>query len=253
MSLLAVIIGGITGFISAFFGLGGSSIDTPLLRLFLGLPPLEALATPLPLTVLTASIAFLTYRKEDFVNWRMAGWSLAGAAPGMIIGAILTRWIPGRPLMLLTAAVLFLVGADFIVKDLTARRFAREETPGRRASVMRIVAVTFPIGILSGVLANGGGIFLIPAFVIVFGLTFKHAIATSLAVVAVVAVPGSVVHIALGHVNFPVLGAMAIGILPMAWLGARADIRTRSKTLLLLFGLMMTGFSIYFFFSELWG
>lgn len=251
MSLLAALIGCLTGFVSAFFGIGGSSIDTPLLRLFLGMPPLEALATPLPLTVLTASIAFLTYRKEGLVIWRLAGWSLAGAAPGMVIGSLLTRWIPGRELMLLTAVVLFLVGVDFIVKDLTEKTFARRGAPRERPASLMIAALTFPIGILSGMLANGGGIFLIPLFVIVFGLGFKHAAATSLAVVAVLALPGSAVHIALGHVDFAVMGALAIGIIPMAWLGARADIRTRSRTVMLLYGLVTAGFAVYFFFSQI--
>jgi Sulfite exporter TauE/SafE. len=45
----AIIIGCITGFLSAFFGIGGSSVDTPVLRTFLNLPPLLALGTPLPL------------------------------------------------------------------------------------------------------------------------------------------------------------------------------------------------------------
>ena len=82
MNLEAIIIGSITGFISAFFGIGGSSIDTPLLRTFLHLPPYVALGTPLPLTVVTAVIASLTYKREHLVNYRTAVYSLIGGVPG---------------------------------------------------------------------------------------------------------------------------------------------------------------------------
>jgi len=49
MDFKVIIIGCVTGFISAFFGIGGSSIDTPLLRTFLDLPPYIAFGTPMPL------------------------------------------------------------------------------------------------------------------------------------------------------------------------------------------------------------
>ena len=42
----------------AFFGIGGSSIDTPLLRVFLHVPQHIALASPLPTALLTIAIAF---------------------------------------------------------------------------------------------------------------------------------------------------------------------------------------------------
>lgn len=250
MSLLAVLIGCLTGFVSAFFGIGGSSIDTPLLRTFLGLPPLEALGTPLPLTVLTASIALFAFRKHHLVDWRLAGLSLATGVPGMVLGSLLTQYVSGQFLMLLTAVVLFLVGIDFIVKDLTVRSFAGRRVESRPRA-WQVLALSAAIGIFSGVLANGGGIFFVPAFVVIFRLPVKEAIATSLAVVAVMALPGTLVHFALGHVNVPVMLSMGIGIIPMAYLGARLDIRSRSKTILLLYGTVMSAFAVYFFVSQL--
>jgi uncharacterized membrane protein YfcA len=49
------------GFYSGLFGLGGSSIGTLILRL-LGLPPLIALASPLPLTLPSAIGGAIAYR-----------------------------------------------------------------------------------------------------------------------------------------------------------------------------------------------
>ena len=126
MNIEAILIGCVTGFLSAFFGIGGSSVDTPVIRTFLGLPPLQALATPLPLT-------------------------------------------------LLTAGVLFFIGVDFIVKDITERRFpvSIRERPVHPAAWLVLLAAGM-IGLLSGVLANGGGIFFVPAFVILFRMPVKR-------------------------------------------------------------------------------
>ena len=250
MSLMAILIGCLTGFVSAFFGIGGSSIDTPLIRTFLGLPPLEALGTPLPLTLLTATIALFAYRKLHLVDFRLVVFSISAAVPGMVIGALLTQYVSGKFLMLLTASVLFLVGVDFIIKDITVGSFAGHRAKPRPPA-WQILAVSVAIGFFSGLLANGGGIFFVPAFVVFFGLRIKEAIATSLVVVAVVALPGSIIHFALGHVNIPVMASMGIGVIPLAYLGARLDIRSRSRTIMLLYGVVMTAFAVYFFVSQM--
>lgn len=113
MNLEAFIIGCVTGFISAFFGIGGSSIDTPILRTFLGLQPLIALGTPLPLTILTATIASFVYKSKRLINIRIAIYSITAGIPGMILGSYLTAYLSGKFLMLFTAVILFLVGIEF--------------------------------------------------------------------------------------------------------------------------------------------
>ena len=250
MNIDAIIVGCVTGFISAFFGIGGSSIDTPMLRTFLGLPPLIALGTPLPLTILTASIASFAYKREHLVDFRIALYSLLAGVPGMVLGSYLTALLSGRFLMLLTAVVLFLVGIDFIVKDLTEKTFAMKR-PFSPPPAYFIIVVVFLIGILSGLLANGGGIFLVPAYVVFFHMKIKEAIATSLLTVIVMSLPGSIIHYYLGHIDTAVSAFMAVGVIPLAYAGARLDIRTRSKTVMLLYGIVMAAFSVYFFISQL--
>jgi uncharacterized membrane protein YfcA len=251
MNIQAIIIGCVTGFLSAFFGIGGSSVDTPVLRTFLDLPPLVALGTPLPLTVLTASIASFAYKREHLVNFRIALYSLLAGVPGMVLGSYLTAFLSGKSLMLLTAVVLFLIGIDFIVKNITEKTFAIRK-PFSPPPVYYIVAVAAAIGILSGVLANGGGIFLVPAYVVFFRLEIKEAIATSLLTVIVMAIPGSVIHYHLGHIDLATTVSMAIGVIPMAYIGAKLDIRTKSTTVMLLYGIVMAAFSVYFFISQVW-
>src|SRR4030043_1286837 len=199
MSFKAVILGCLTGFISAFFGIGGSSIDTPLLRLFLNLPPYVALGTPLPLTLLTATIASFAYKREHLVNFRIAIYSLIGGVPGIVAGSYLTAYLSGKFLMLFTAGILFFMGIDFFYNNVIEKIFCREKTCSL-PSTYSIISVAVIIGLLSGILANGGGIFFVPAYVVLFRMKIKEAIATSLLTAIVMALPGSIIHHHLGHI-----------------------------------------------------
>ena len=250
MYIEAIIIGCVTGFISAFFGIGGSSIDTPLLRIFLHLPPYLALASPLPAALLTTLVALLTYWKKQLVDFRVFRWSILGGLPGMILGASLSRFFSGQILMLITAGVLFLVGVNFILKKLTAS--GKEIKKGYRVvPAAYITGAVFVLSALSGILANGGGLFLIPAYVLLFRMEMKKAIATSLLTVGVMILPAYLIHYRLGHIDPSVSSAMALGVIPMAYLGAKLDLKTKSSTIQLLFGLMLVVFSVYFFASQL--
>jgi hypothetical protein len=249
MNFEAFLIGCITGFLSAFFGIGGSSVDTPMLRTFLNLPALIALGTPLPLTVLKATIASIAYKREHLVNFRVTVYSIIGGVPGMVLGSYLTAYLPGKFLMLLTAFVLFFVGIDFIIK--TFKEKTHTMKPFSQPPVHYIVSLAIAIGILSGVLANGGGILFVPANVILFRMKIKEAIATSLLTVIVMALPGSIIHSHLGHIDWKITLFMSIGVIPMAYLGAKLDMRTKSKTVTILYGIVMVIFSIYFFIQQI--
>jgi uncharacterized protein len=246
----AAIIGCLTGFISAFFGIGGSSIDTPLLRLFLNLPPYVALGTPLPLTLLTATIASLAYKREQLVNFRVALYSVVGGVPGIVVGSFITTYLSGTFLMIFTGVILLFMGIDFFYNNAIEKLF-RMEHISSSPPVHFIIGVGTLIGLLSGILANGGGIFFVPSYVVLFRMKMKEAIATSLLTVAVMSVPGMLIHYYLGHINLGITAAIGVGVAPMAYIGAKMDIKTQSKTIKLLFGTLLITFSIYFLISQL--
>lgn len=251
MNFKAIIIGCLTGFLSAFFGIGGSSVDTPVLRIFLNLPPLISLGTPLPLTILTATIAYFAYKREHLVNFRVAVYSIIAGVPGMVLGSYFTVYLSGKFLMLLTAFVLCIVGIDFVIKTYKEKTHVLKK-PFYQPPISYIIFVAIVIGILSGVLANGGGIFFVPAYVIFFHMKIKEAIATSLLTVIAMSIPGIIIHYNLGHIDPIISASMAIGVIPMSYLGAKFDIRTKSKTVMILYGMVMVIFSIYFFINQLY-
>ncbi|MDD3487410.1 MAG: sulfite exporter TauE/SafE family protein [Candidatus Moranbacteria bacterium] len=246
----AIFIGCATGFVSAFFGIGGSSIDTPLLRTILHLPPYLALGTPLPTAFATVAIALLVYRREHLINYRVFGWSVLGGVPAIIFGSYVSQFFGGRFLMLLTAIVLFFVGIDFIFRIFWKKKKNGSEKKRENSSAGKILLVSFFTGIISGILAIGGGLFLIPGYNLILKMKIKEAIATSLLVVGTLIIPATLVHFELGHIDFRVSAALVCGVIPLAYVGAKADLRAKSSTIKFLFGALLIIFSIIFFFSQ---
>ena len=103
-------------------------------------------------------------------------------------------------------------------------------------------------GFLAGLLGVGGGLILTPGLTLGLRLPVKHAIATSLAAVAMMSTTALVTHIALGHIDWRFAVPLAVGIVPGARLGSRVTVgaseqamRTSSGALLVLVAMVYLG------------
>lgn len=237
--LLVLLIGAGVGFLGGLLGKGGSAIATPLLAA-IGIPPIVAVAAPLPATVPGTLVAADGYRREGLIDKRVLLWSLIAGVPATVIGAVLTRWISGDVLVYVTDAIIAVLGLRLLVGQGGAMQHADGDN---RARTIVVAAVT---GLVAGLLANSGGFLLAPLFIAVLGLSIKPALGTSLAVAAVLAVPGTIVHVALGHIDWTIVAAFALGSVPLSGLGARVAIRTDGARLERFYGLVLlvlgTGF-----------
>ena len=84
---------------------------------------------------------------------------------------------------------------------------------------------------LSGLLGIGGGILMVPAFSAWVGLPLKETIATSLACVGILAIPGTITHAAQGDIDWTYALSLAAGVIPGAQVGARFTIASDDRTL----------------------
>ena len=95
----------------------------------------------------------------------------------------------------------------------------------------RLAVIGVAAGALSGLLGVGGGILMVPAFSAWVGLPLKDTIATSLACVGIFAIPGTLTHWYLGHIDWTFAIALAVGVIPGAQVGARFTIAADDRTL----------------------
>lgn len=233
------------GFCSGLFGLGGSSIGTPILRL-LGLPALIALASPLPLTLPTALSGAIAYRKQHLIYWRIALLTSLWGLPGVVLGAWITEFLPGAALMLLTALFILAVGA-YGLSGLRNRTL-----PETKAELQETIIPywSLPLGILNGLLANGGGLVLVPLYQLGIGLGLREALATSLATVTMMAIPSTLIHAFLGHIDWALTGWLAVGVFPSTYLGSQLALHLPGLILSRLYSIFLIILALYFSYTE---
>jgi len=246
-NLLLILIGAILGILSGLFGVGGSSIATPLLRL-IDIPRMIALATPLPVTLPTAIIGGIVYWRHGFVNLRAVYWTTIGGIPTVLLGAFLTSEVPGRILMALTGLFVIIVGIRLLFK-LTKSKSLPSKRHDRWSFYVLIGIFT---GVFSGLLANGGGFLLLPAYLLLSHFSPKEAAATSLVAVSLLAIPGTVAHYIMGHINFKIAALLAIGVIPSTYLGAHIGLSLSKERARWYFGFFLLIFGLFFLLRTLY-
>jgi uncharacterized membrane protein YfcA len=231
----AALVGAGIGLLSGAFGKGGSALATPLLHV-IGVPAIVAVASPLPATIPATLLASRVYARERCIDHRVFRLALLAGVPATIVGAVCTRWIPGGGLILVTDLLVLVLGMRVLLRphDDTLQVQA---TP---SSTARIIAVTAVVGIVSGLLGNSGGFLLAPLFMTALHMPVRRALGTSLAVSAVLAVPGTVVHAWLGHIDWSLTLAFGLASVPLANVGARIALRLRERALTLSYGFGLT-------------
>ena len=238
------------------FGIGGALISTPLLRELVHLPEYLALATPLPATLPAAISGSIVYARERLLRLDVAGWVLLAGVPFNVLGVELVPLVSGPVLMVLTGIMLVYSALIFLQRSIKRGQTANSNKATEEAEEVKvhrgILLLTGALaGTLSGFLAIGGGIVLVPAFVQILRLPTRQALATSLICVAVFALPGVVGHSLNGYIDWRVAGILCLTVFPFSALGAKVATRLRSHRLELIYGITMLMFAIFFILRNL--
>jgi uncharacterized membrane protein YfcA len=240
---LAILVVGLgAGALYGLFGAGGAAFATPVLAL-VGVPATFAIAAPLPSMLPTAFAGARGHLKAGSLDRRIAGLAVAGGVPGTLLGGLASGLVSGHWLLVLSGVMLLVVGARVLLPDPAGHA---DRCVERHASSSLIVAMAFSVGILTGLLANGGGFLLVPAFIIVFGLSTAAAAGTSLVVAGALSIPTLLVHWQLGHVDWKIALLFGLGSLPGTLLGLRIGKHVPTETARRAFGVLLVVFSVAF-------
>jgi uncharacterized protein len=229
VTVLDVVIGALIGFgagvLSGLFGVGGGIVTTPAVQHLLGASPIEAVATPLPIILPTSLVGAYTYGKAGEIDYHIAVWAIGPGLVGTVGGAALTDIVNAHVLLLATALLLTWTAVQVIRGRQVS---ARAEISARP---IQVGVVGFAAGSVSGLLGVGGGIVMVPAFTTLFGVPLKRALGTSLLCIAAFAIPGTIMHWQLGHIDWAIFLVVVLGVVPGARLGARIALGAREQAL----------------------
>ena len=136
--------------------------------------------------------------------------------------------------MLATDVILLVLGLRVL---LGAHDDERESTSRTRISrVAHRSRSSRSSGVVSGLLGNSGGFLLAPLFMNVLHMPVRRALGTSLALAAVLAVPGTIVHAWLGHIDWSLTLVFGLASVPLATFGATLALRLRERSLSIAYG-----------------
>ncbi len=162
-------------------GSGGSILTVPVLVYLLDQPEKLAIAGSLAIVGAIAAVGSLPYVRSGLVNWRAV---LLFGAPGMAgtyLGAWLAVFVSGA-FQLTLFAVVMLAASVLMIRPLKLDRATDESAPPR--AVWKITLDGLIVGIITGLVGVGGGFLVVPALVLLGGLSMRHAVGTSLIIIA---------------------------------------------------------------------
>ncbi len=177
------------------FGSGGSILTVPVLIYLLHHEDKVAIAESLGIVGSIALVGCIPYAVDRLVDWRMA---LLFGVPGMagtFIGAWIAGFVPGYVQLLVFALVMAAAAASMWMRSSPHETGAQDEEAARgRSSVAAASAQGVGVGLMTGFVGVGGGFLIVPALVLVGRLPMRHAVATSLVIIAMNAATGLVRH-----------------------------------------------------------
>jgi uncharacterized membrane protein YfcA len=256
------------GFLSGMFGIGGGFLMTPLL-IFIGIPPVVAVATSatqIAATTFTGSLAYWRRRALDLkLGLILVVGGVAGTGVGVLLVSVL-HTVGQLDAVVSIAYVLLLgaVGGLLLVESARTILAARGGAPARRprrgqrswvqrlplkmrfrrsmiyVSVIPLFGFAALVGITGAVLGVGGSFMLVPVLVYVFRVPTNIVVGTSLFQVLVNMLLATVLHATTNHAVDVVLAlVLMIGGSIGAQFGASTGQRLRGEQLRLFLALLL--------------
>ena len=243
------------GFLGALTGLGGASILIPILVLF-GVPVKEAIACGMVAIIATSSGSASSYIRERITNVRVAMYLEMFTITGAIAGATITTLI--NPTLLYFFFAAFLLTAFLKVRESIQNDYVSSETQDRLSIWLELQGsyyddhakrvINYKVnnaiwggfgmlvaGLAAGMLGIGAGAFKVTVQENILKMPPKVSSTTSNFIIGVTALAGVSVYLFSGLLNLTLMAPMAIGITIGALVGGRVLNKISSKTLRILF------------------
>lgn len=235
--LAAAGIGLSVGFMSGLFGIGGGVLLVPAFILFVKLQQKLAHGSALVAGVFLSCAGVTLYIIGGNTNFAAAALVFIGSFCGVLTGTWLLKKIRIRLLMYVFLAVVLATAVRLF--------FGTGGTSGPAYENLTIwlalgfIATGLVAGTLSGLLGIGGGIIMVPTFILFFGFSAVVAKGTSLCVIVPTGTTGTLRNRKYGNINLRAGLLAGVGGIPMAFFGAWVSSRMSDTLSEVLFGVLM--------------
>jgi uncharacterized protein len=220
--LVIVGLGGLIGFLSGMFGVGGGFLTTPLL-IFYGVPPTVAAASAASQVTGTSVSGVFAHTRRGGVDYLMGAVMVVGGVVGTFFGAGLFRVLQelgqiDTVINILYVIMLGAIGGMMGNESIQSLRAMKGGTPlpARRRRHHPVIAnlpwrwrfyrsglyispiapllLGFVTGVLTMLLGVGGGFILVPAMLYILGMSASVVVGTSLFEILFVTMLATMMH-----------------------------------------------------------
>ena len=202
------------GLVLGLLGSGGSILTVPVLVYLAGHAEKVAIAESLAIVGAIAAVGAMPYARQKLVDWHSVLYFGVPGIVGTYGGAWLAKWVPG-PIQLVLFAVVMLLAAVLMFRG---RKEPDPAAPRVRQPLWLIAVEGLVVGVLTGLVGVGGGFLIVPALVLLGGLSMRLAVGTSLLIIAAKSAAGFYKYVDVLaetglSVDWPLIGIFAaIGI-----------------------------------------
>jgi uncharacterized membrane protein YfcA len=245
------------GFLGALTGLGGGVVLVPLLTIFFKVDLHYAIGASLVSVIATSSGSAAAYVKEGFSNIRIGMFLEIATTLGAVLGAFLTAHVPAKAIAVIFG--LMLIYSAYVSRK-TRSRADFDEAPDPLATKLKMngnfpdttgvrqynvyhvptgFSIMFGAGALSGLLGIGSGALKVVAMDQAMRVPFKVSTTTSNFMIGVTAAASAGIYLSRGYIDPALAMPVMLGVLIGSLMGTRVLVKTKTKSLRLVFSVVI--------------
>jgi uncharacterized protein len=251
MDPLVIAFGLGVGILVGLTGIGGGSLMTPLLLIFIGTNPVVAVGTDIAYGAVTKTLGGWRHWRNGSVDVGVSKWLAFGSVPGSVLGVLLISYLHHHHADAFDTTLLWIVAGTLAVTAMItlARALFMPALVARERHTVKLgprgrtaaVALGATLGFILGVTSVGSGALIGLALILVFRLTPHRVVGTDVFHAAVLLWAAGLAQLFVGNIDFGLMGTILIGSLPGVLIGEHLSRRIPAAALRPALGCVMLG------------
>ena len=189
----------VIGLVMGLIGGGGSILSVPIFVYVFGFDAVTATALSLFVVGITSVVGTTGFIKQRQIDFRTAFTFGIPSILGVLFSRrlvlphlphyIINRWgitLTKEMFLLLLFAILMLIASYKMIRKIERPRLRKDD----ENNYTILISQGLLVGIITGLIGAGGGFLIVPALVMLLGLTMKRAVATSLFIISMNSILG---------------------------------------------------------------